>query len=233
MLGGGHLVVVLLDDHAHVAHGGEHLGAHVLRAIHRVHREVAALGAHAVAHVAGVVVAVGVGRQLDRVQLEAGVVGGDGELHVVEDEEFGLGADEDGVADAGRLEIGLGALGDHARVTRIAFARAGLENVAEHGERGLGIEGVEMRRGRIGHQHHVRLVDGLPAGDRGAVEHQALGPCVLVHLRDVHRQVLQLAARVGEAQVDVLDVLFLDHLEDAGNVQGLAHGIFLWSWAWL
>ena len=223
MLRGGDLVVVLLDDQTHLTHGRQHLGAHVLGRVHRVHREIAALGAHAVAHVAGVVVAVGVRRQLDRVQLEAGVVRRHRKLHVVEDEEFCFGADEHGVADAGRLQVGLGALGDHARVAAIAFAGAGLENVAEYGQRGLGIERIEVGGGRIRHQYHVRLVDGLPAGNRRAVEHQALGPGVLMHLRDVHGEMLHLAARVGEAQVDVLDVLFLDQFEDAGGVRGLAH----------
>jgi hypothetical protein len=35
VLGGGHLVVVLLDLHAHGLHGGQHLAAHVLRGIER------------------------------------------------------------------------------------------------------------------------------------------------------------------------------------------------------
>ena len=38
--------------------------------------------------------------------------------------------------------------------------------------------------------------------------------------------VLHLAARIGEAQVDVLDLFFRDHLEDGTRVHWLAHGIF-------
>jgi hypothetical protein len=36
-------------------------------------------------------------------------------------------------------------------------------------------------------------------------------------VRDVERDVLPLAARVGEAEVDVLDVVVLDHLQDVGS----------------
>jgi hypothetical protein len=39
--------------------------------------------------------------------------------HVVEHEEFGFGADIDGVADAGRLEIGFGALLGGERGSRL------------------------------------------------------------------------------------------------------------------
>jgi hypothetical protein len=75
VLGGGDLVVMLLDDHAHLGHHRQHLGADVLRAVDRRHREVAALDARTVAEVAHLVVGPRVGRQLGAVQLEAAVVG--------------------------------------------------------------------------------------------------------------------------------------------------------------
>jgi hypothetical protein len=62
--------------------------------------------------------------------------------------------------------------------------------------------GSIVGRVRIGHQHHVGLVDRLPAGDRGAVEHRAFFEEVLVDHGLVEGHVLQLAARVGEAEVD-------------------------------
>ncbi len=67
---------------------------------------------------------------------------------------------------------------------------------------------AEIRR-----QRHVALVDGLPAGDRRAVEHDAFGQQVLVDRRDVVREVMPLAQRIGEAEVDVFDVLFFDQIE--------------------
>ena len=137
MLGGGDLVVVLLDHGAHVGHRLQHLAAHVLAAVLRRHREIAALGADAVAEVAALVGRVGVLGQLGMVELEAGVVGIGAEAHVVEHEELGLGADEAGVADAGRLQIGFRLLGDAARVAAVGLAAGGVENVAvEHQRRG-------------------------------------------------------------------------------------------------
>jgi hypothetical protein len=59
------------------------------------------------------------------------------------------------------------------------------------------------------HQHHVGLVDGLPAGDGRAVEHDAVGEHVFVDLAYIHGDVLHLAARIGEAQVDELHVVVL------------------------
>ena len=60
VLGGRHLVVVLLDFDAHARHGGEHLGAHVLHRILRRHREIALLGPDAVAEIAAFVFGVGI-----------------------------------------------------------------------------------------------------------------------------------------------------------------------------
>jgi hypothetical protein len=167
-----------------------------------------------VAEVAGFVVGVVVRRQFSRIELEAGVVGIGLVLDVVEDEEFGFRADEDRVADAGRLEVGFGLLGGAARIAVIGFARNRIENVAEDDHGRLGEEGVHVDGGRIRHQHHVGLVDGLPASDRGAVEHDAVGEHVFIDAGDVHRDVLQLALGIGEAQIDELDVVVLDLLQD-------------------
>ena len=185
----------------------EHLAAHVLAAVLRRHREIAALGAHAVAEVAALDQRVRVDRQFVGVELEAGVVGIGPEAHVVEHEEFGFGAEKGGVADAGRLQIGFGLLGDAARVAVIGLAGGGIENVADDDQRGSREERVHAGRGRVRHQRHVGFVDRLPAGDRGAVEHQAVGEGVFVDQRLVEGDVLPLAARIGEAQVHILDVV--------------------------
>ena len=222
MLGGGDFVVVFLDDRAHLRHRGQHLAAHVLRRILRRNREVAALGAHAVAEVASLVGGVRVDRQLGGVDLEAGIVRVGGEADVVEDEELGFRTEEGCIADAGRLQIGLGLLGDAARIAVVGLAAGRIENVAvEHSGRG-GEERIDAIRGRIGHQGHVGLVDRPPAGDRGAVEHQAVGERVLVDQRLVEGHVLPLAARIGETQVDIFDVIVLDRLKDIlGGLHGL------------
>jgi uncharacterized protein (DUF934 family) len=65
---------MLFDHRAHLRHGRQHLAAHVLRRILRWDREITALGPHAVAEVAAFVSRAGIGREFDRVDLEAGVV---------------------------------------------------------------------------------------------------------------------------------------------------------------
>ena len=182
--------------------------------VDRRNREIAALDARTVAEVAGLVVGVVVRRQFGRVELEAGVVGIGLVLDVVEDEELGFRADIDGVADAFGLQVGLGLLGGAARVAVVGFARDRIENVAQDDHGRLGEERIHVDRVRIGHQHHVGLVDRLPAGDRRAVEHDAVGEHVFLDLDDIHRHVLQLALRIGEAQVDEFHVVVLDLLHD-------------------
>ncbi len=74
VLRGRHFVVMLLHLAAHARHGAEHFRAHVLRRVLRRHREIALLESDVVAEIAAFVIGVGVGRELDRVELEAGVV---------------------------------------------------------------------------------------------------------------------------------------------------------------
>ena len=174
VLRGSHFVMVLLDDAAHARHGSKHFRAHVLRRILRRHREVAFFGADAMAEIAAFVVGVRIGRQFDRVELKAGVVRVYLVFHVVEHEELGFGSEEDRVADAHRLDHGLGLLGDAARIAVIGLAGGRLENVANQRHRGFSKKWIDAGSRRIRHQAHVGFVDRLPAGDRGAVEHHGL-----------------------------------------------------------
>src|SRR3546814_19929276 len=79
--------------------------------------------------------------------LEARLVVAGFETDIVEHEEFGFGADIDGVADAGRGDIGLGALRGRARVAGIAFAGRRLDDVAEDHEPRGRREGVVVDSG--------------------------------------------------------------------------------------
>ncbi len=138
--------------------------------------------------------------------------------HVVEDEELRLGTEERGVADAGALEMGLGMLGDRARVAAVVLAGQRLQHVADDDQRGLRGEGIERRGGEVGQQQHVGLVDRLPAGDRRAVEHDALGQQILVDGLDRLGEVLPFAPRVGEPEVDVFHLMLFDEREDFCSV---------------
>jgi hypothetical protein len=84
-----------------------------------------------VAEIAAFIFGVRIDRQFDGVELEAGIVGVALIADVVEHEELGLGAEEDGVADAHRFDHGLGLLGDAARVAIVGLARGRLEHVAD------------------------------------------------------------------------------------------------------
>jgi hypothetical protein len=101
LAGVGHFVVVHLDRDAQRLEDQAHLGAHVLEAVDRRHREVAALDARAVAHVAAFEVLAGVPGRLFGVDLDEAARHVDVPAHAVEDEELGLGAEVGGVADAG------------------------------------------------------------------------------------------------------------------------------------
>ena len=66
------------------------------------------------------------------------------------------------------------------------------------------------------------FVDRLPAGDRGAVEHLAFRERVLLDHRNVEGDVLPLAARIGEAEIRIFDVVVLDELQDVFGASSLS-----------
>src|SRR5262249_42541780 len=66
----------------------------------------------------------------------------------------------------------------------------------------------------VGDRHHVRLLDGVEAGDRGAVEaHPVVEGALDLVGRD--REALQMTLDVGEPEENELDALVLDPGEDA------------------
>src|SRR5256885_13890174 len=116
--------------------------------------------------------------------------------------------EECAVGDAGGLEIGLRAPGERARIALVALHGRRLDHVAADVDRRLLEERIDDCGVGVGHEDHVRLVDALPSGDGGAVEHLAVAEELLVHepRRDGH--VLLLAARVREAQVREFRLFF-------------------------
>ncbi len=222
VLGRANLVMVLLDLDTHLGHGAEHLAAHVLRGVLRRHREIALLEADVMAEIAAFIVRVGVDRQLHRIELEAGVVRAGRVFHVVEDEELGLGPEIDRIADAQALDQAFGLSGDRARIAGVGLAGQRLQRIADQDHRRFREERVDAGALGVGHELHVGLVDRLPAGDGGAVEHDAFAEGVLVDGGDVGSDVLPLAARVGKPKIDVFHVVVLDHLQ---GIFGRSHGM--------
>ena len=210
VLGRGHFVVVLFDNDAHGGEGFEHFTADVLGAIDGGNREVTLLERDVVAGVAAFVIGVRIGAEFGGVDLETDLVGRGRVLHVVKQEEFGLGTETDEITDAGGLDERFGLLGDRARVAIVGLVGGGLENVAVHAQGRRREERIDIGRIVVGHQDHVGFVDGFPASDRGTVEHDAFFEHFGVDDRCVHGDMLKLAAQVGEAKVNVFDAFVLD-----------------------
>ena len=217
LAGGRHFVVMHFDRDADLFQRDAHGGTDVVQAVDRRDREVAALDGRTVAEVAAFeLVAGGPGRFLgEDLAVRARHV--DFPLDAVEDEEFGFRTEVGGVADAAALEVGLGALGDRARVAVVALAVGRLDDVTGQDQGGLVHERVDVGRVGVRHQQHVGGLDALPTGDRRTVECMPLGELVLGEGRDRHADVLLLAAGVGETEVDEADFVLLDQVHDLGD----------------
>ncbi len=88
-------------------------------------------------------------------------------------------------------------------------------------------EGVEKPGVRVRHQDHIGLVDTLPADDRRAVEHLAVVQQFIIYRGGGQRQVLLLAQRVGEPQINEFDFFIPDFLEE---VMGAHLRLSLMGW---
>ncbi len=205
------LVVRPLDDETGALELDDDLVAEVAEVVVRRDREVAALVLHLVAAVVELRAAVPrAGLGVDVVEARVGV---GLEPHVVEDVELRLGGEVGGVADPGRLQVGLRLAGDVARVAAVGLAGERVVDEEVDDERLAGPERVEVRRRRVGEQRHVRLVDRLEPADRGAVEVEAVVEDRLVERGHGDREVLHDPRQVAEPDVDHLDALVLDVLQ--------------------
>ena len=216
MLSRRHFVVVLFRLEAEFAHHRQHFAAQILSGVDRVDREVAALRARTVSHVAFRIFATCIERQLRAVELVAHLGRVRVPTDVVKHEELGFRSEIDLIAGARRLHIGEGLLGDGTGVAVVRLTGVRVQHVAEQEHRGLLIERVDIGGLEVRTQQHVGLVDRLPSGDGRAVEHGALGQEVVVDKSDIEGHMLHLAPDVGEPDINVLDVLVLDFLEDFG-----------------
>jgi hypothetical protein len=194
----GDLVVVELARDPEALERQHHLRAEVVERVRRSRGEVALLRPCGVAEarLAGIPVA------LRRVDVVVRGVGPEVVVHLVEDEELALGAEVRGVGDPARAQVRLRAPRDPARVLRIGRARDRVGDLADEGQRGRLGRGIEDRRGRIGHEEHVGVLNRLPAADRGAVEAQALVERGLVEAAHGKGHVLPRPEQVAELEVD-------------------------------
>ncbi len=220
-------MVVYLDDEAHFLERQTHGGPNVLQGVDGRDRKISALDARAVAEIALVELLAALPRAFVRVDRVRSALHLRRPTDVVENEEFVLGAEECLIGNAGRFQIGLGALRRRTRVTLVALHRGRLDDVAANVQGGFFHERIDDRRARIRHQDHVGLVDALPTGDRRAVEHLAVFENAGIELVLRHRYVLLFAARVGEPEVDELDAFFLDELQNIGGRHWFDSSVFI------
>ena len=220
LAGRGDFVVMHLDGQADLLKDLAHLAAQVAERIHRRDREIAALHARAMAGIAAFELAVGTPCRFLGFDLERSAAHVVAPAHRVEDEEFRFRAEKRGIGDAGRLQVSLGAPRDRTRAARIGLHGRRFEHVADEVQGRMRGEGIERRAGRIRHQHHVRIVDPLPAGDGRPVEHLAVLERTGVDGVRGKGDVMLLAEHVGKTQVDEFDVVFLDQIENGVGGHG-------------
>jgi len=152
---GGHFVVLDFHFNADLFQGLAHFRTQVVQRIGRRHREVATLHARTVAAVGAIQLGATVPGRLFGIDLEEGVAHFIGEADRIEDEEFRFRTEEGLLGDAGRLQVGLGALGDAARATAIGLHGGRVQDVAADHQGRIGVEGIHVGAGRIRQQHHV------------------------------------------------------------------------------
>ena len=166
LAGASDFMVKHFNRNAKAFQNQRHFGAHVLRAVHRWHREVAAFDGGTMSAVAAFELGARIPGRFVLFNLEESARHVGVPAHVVKNEKFRLWTEVSGVAQAGGLEVSLGALRDGARVAVVGLAVAGLNDVAAHEERGFFKERVDVGRVGVWHQLHVGGFDAFPAGNR-------------------------------------------------------------------
>src|SRR5262249_50757791 len=202
-----HLVVADFDLDARLFEREHDLLTDVDERVGRRNREVPFLVADRVPLVRAVLARVPV--RLFGIDLVEGALLTRVETNLVEDEELGLGPEEDRVADARLTKIGFRFLRDEARIARVGLAGDGITDRADRADRGDGGEGVEFGRLGIWDDEHVRRVDRLPSANRRSVESEALFEARFREPVSGHGRVLPDTGEIDELQIEKLDVVLL------------------------
>ncbi len=214
LAGRRHFMVVHFDRHAHLFHQQAHFRTHVLERIDRRNGEVAALHARTMAGVAAFEFQAGgprrfFGLDLDERARHVGVPG-----HAVEHEEFGFRTEVGGVAQAGGLQVGFGALGQRTRVTVIALQVRRFDHVARQDQGRLFAERIQVGGGAVGDEEHVGGFDALPARNRRTVESLPAFQLVFIDSSGGHGNVVLTANRIGKAEIHEFHFVIGDLFQD-------------------
>ncbi|MNS82127.1 hypothetical protein D3C72_1158620 [compost metagenome] len=214
LAGAGHFMVVHFNRHAHLFHQQAHFRTHVLERINRGNGEVAALDCGTMARVAAFEFQAGrprgfFGLDLDERARHVGVPG-----HAVEHEEFGFRTEVGGVAQAGGLQVGFGALGQRTRVAVIALQVRGFHDVARQDQGRLFAERIQVGGRAVGDEQHVGRFDALPTRDRRTVESLPAFQLVFIDRGGGHGNVVLTANRIGKAEIHEFDFVIGDLFQD-------------------
>ena len=207
-------VVMSFNNQAHLFHYQTHSGAQVLCGVHWWNREVTTFNSRTVTFVTAFVFGGGVPCAFDIIDSNVGTGNRAAEAYVVEQEELWLWPEQNGVCDACCAQVFFSAFCDGARVAIVALHGARLEDIATDDQSRFFVERVNDSGRGVRHQYHVRFVNAFPATNRGAIKHLAFFKEVSIYLMSWDRDVLLFTFSVGEAQINKLDFVLVQHRQN-------------------
>src|SRR5690606_14392156 len=213
LTGVGHFVVVNFYVQTNGFQGVTHGRTDVVVAVNRRHREVTAVHARTVAHVAAFHHRFSVPGCFRRVDFAEGTGHIRAPAHVVKHEEFRLRTKECGVTQTSRLQVLFSATGHGTRITVVTLHGGRFDDVAAQHQGGVFSDGGQEAVRVIRHQDHVGRFNALPAGNRRTDEHLAGFEEVFDYITGRNGDVLLFTFGIGETQVNPLHVVFFDQIQ--------------------
>jgi hypothetical protein len=200
-------MVMALDGQPSLFHGEHHLGAQILVVVCGRNGEVTFLVTRPVTEVvfftAGIPTAfLGIDK-IEAVLLRLV------KAHVVENEEFGFGAEVSRVRDAGEGEIRFSFLRNVARVLQVVLLGDRIGSIANQDQRGNIGERIEHGGCRVWYQQHVTLVNGCPASNAGPVHAESFFERGFIQLMYRKRNVMPQPGQVGKSHINHFHVIRL------------------------
>ena len=177
-----HFVVEHFNGDADGFEDQRHFGAHVLRAVHGRHGEIAALDGGTVAAVAAFEFGTGVPGGFVFFNFKHRARHVVLPTHAVKDEELGFGTEVSGVAQARSAHESFRTLGDGTGVTVIGLAVGRFQHIAGQNQGGFFKEGIDNGGIVVGHQQHVGGLNAFPTGDGRTIKSMTRRELVFVKM---------------------------------------------------
>ena len=223
-----YFVVMGFNHQTHLFHHQTHFRTNILSRVYRRNREVTAFHCRTVTFVTTFILGGGVPCAFDIVDSNVGTGDRRSETDVIEQEEFRFWPEQYGVGNASGTQVIFSALRDGARVTVIALQGTRFKDVATDNQGRIGEERINHCGGCVWHQHHVGFVNAFPAANRGAVKHFAFFEEFSIHLMSRDSDVLFFTFGIGEAQINKLHFVLVQHRQYVFS----GHTLTLLDWSW-